>query len=143
MRMSDWSSDVCSSDLESPEPRVRLEPVGLPDDRLGRPKQQRAVRRNCAVQPFEDLAPRVGRQIKQQVAAKDDVETPRRRLVAGHVMLLKAHPAPHARQQQPFRPRLFEIGDKSSEESRVGKSVSVRVELGVRSILKKKKKTKH
>src|SRR3546814_2823402 len=27
-------------------------------------------------------------------------------------MLLKAHPAPHARQQQPFRPRLFEIGDK-------------------------------
>src|SRR3546814_12016017 len=79
MRMSDWSSDVCSSDLESPEPRVRLEPVGLPDDRLGRPKQQRAVRRNCAVQPFEDLAPRVGRQIKQQVAAKADVETPRRR----------------------------------------------------------------
>src|SRR3546814_5788530 len=28
------------------------------------------------------------------------------------VMLLKAQPAPHARQQQPFRPRLFEIGDK-------------------------------
>src|SRR3546814_2499073 len=85
MRMSDWSSDVCSSDLDLP--------------RAARP--QRAVGLHL---------------------------WPRRRAAVRNV------PA--------ARPLFVAVDPLSrSEERRVGKSVSVRVDLGGRRIINKKKKT--
>src|SRR3546814_2088202 len=53
MRISDWSSDVCSSDLQDFERRIVAGKKGLADDR-----RQRAV--DEEIIPFEDRARRRG-----------------------------------------------------------------------------------
>src|SRR3546814_5323471 len=97
VRISDWSSDVCSSDLED-------EPVGGRDavaveQRLGE------VGRGAAQRDALALA---------ELAVDDDAGDALERL--GDIL----------------------VGEFRSEERRVGTSVSVRVDLGGRRIIKKK-----
>src|SRR3546814_11854937 len=96
MRISDWSSDVCSSDL---------------------PCHCGAVRRD----------PR--RDARQRAQHLFDILDPAQAATA------LAHPSPGAVERDVVpRPRPPE----RSEERRVGQSVSVRVDLGGRRIIKKK-----
>src|SRR3546814_15145308 len=88
MRISDWSSDVCSSDL-----RVRS--------------------------AFRDHKPLKGYEVDQ--VARDVID----RAGKGEYF---CHRTGHS------------IGQERSEERREGKSVSVRVDLGGRRIIQKKKK---
>src|SRR3546814_12419157 len=102
MRISDWSSDVCSSDL-------------------ARPGARRGLRQHGPAQPGgAGLGARsadAGGAAVRQVAIHGHREgNPRRRT----------------------RPQSAEPGQRS-EERRVGKSVSVRVDLGGRRNIKKKK----
>src|SRR3546814_18601867 len=108
MRISDWSSDVCSSDLvgRPPEPIRAVAPSepqgqGSPERPHGRPRDA----------PDGDGGPARGR-------PQDDSERGR------------ARGGPHA-PGRPDRQRVVE-----------GKSVSVRVDIGGRRIIKKKKKRK-
>src|SRR3546814_4122476 len=86
MRISDWSSDVCSSDLGPEFPEREQQPVG---EVFGQPAQPRERRVDPALEREEARQPR---------------------------------------------------GDRKRVVS--GKSVSVRVDLGGRRIIKKKNKTK-
>src|SRR3546814_12596172 len=103
MRISDWSSDVCSSDLRMMQSRLLLPRCA--DPRLG-----------CAAidQPFVGL-----RGQQRQDCALLFAQIARG---VGHAAL-----------------RRGIIGDRKSVVE--GKSVSVRVDLGGRSIIKKKNKT--
>src|SRR3546814_13972588 len=96
MRISDWSSDVCSSDL-------------VADD------DQEAV----AVPPV--FRHPVGIEGEVATADLDDVQ-----------------PLGGVRVRGAFLHPLVELDAERSEERRVGKSVSVRVDLGGRRIIKKK-----
>src|SRR3546814_12818690 len=106
MRISDWSSDVCSSDLC---PDTAAGGGGLWRDRHGQWRGGIAAARQC---PAADGAGRSA-----------DAGS-RWHRTAG------SHPGP------PPEPA------GRSEERRVGKSVSVRVDLGVRRIFKKTKNQK-
>src|SRR3546814_15028261 len=111
MRISDWSSDVCSSDLELA--KVRIENRAKTDvlaDRGDRLQRARTVRHHG-----EQLGD-VG-----ELAGFDDV-VPHADLVGGHVRTVAAG---------------------RSEERRVGKECVVRVELGGRRIIKKKRENTH
>src|SRR3546814_19897083 len=87
MRISDWSSDVCSSDLARPAALVAPFEAGL---------------------EVPQLQPRVER-------------------------------TPVHQHDRPAHRPLAGVGLHRSEERRVGKSVSVRLDLGGRRIIKKKK----
>src|SRR3546814_14562322 len=111
MRISDWSSDVCSSDLFAAEPGG------------GRPFGARAI----------DRVPR------EWIAA-----LPGDLLVGVHLELLAATaPEPDAAALQAvFGHDGINGSLVRSEERRVGKSVSVRVDLGGRRLIKKNNKEK-
>src|SRR3546814_15636235 len=96
MRISDWSSDVCSSDLPNLQPKY----LGSPQSPVG---IQRKRRRGLLQHPATDLAGTLRSGISQR-----------------------------RRTRQDFRAFL----DRKSVVS--GKSVSVRVDLGGRRIIKKK-----
>src|SRR3546814_17984624 len=90
MRISDWSSDVCSSDL--------IDPVIIAFDR-----QRKAIRRREAQRRVDRIGVEaIGVLVEQRVGQETILLTVR------------------------------------SEERRVGKSVSVRVDLGGRRLIKKK-----
>src|SRR3546814_12628373 len=116
MRISDWSSDVCSSDL----PGVAICPIW----------QGRAGKASASLpEPFQ-----ASRQIGDEVGGVfyADVQTDEWPLgfpgLCGTVILRID------RQSEAF------ISDRKSVVS--GKSVSVRVDLGGRRVIKKKKKKK-
>src|SRR3546814_16586238 len=101
MRISDWSSDVCSSDLGTPPPRVRCGSAG----------------RGCRRRPSGlSHADRLSREYRWP---RPDLPARRPYGAAG---------APSG------RPDRKSVGE--------GKSVSVRVDLGGRRYLKKKKHKK-
>src|SRR3546814_17956536 len=114
MRISDWSSDVCSSDLWAPDDsaiafaRIDESPV---------PVKQR-----------HEVHPDRTEVIAQRYPAAGQANV--------HVQLGVVAPAAGA------RPQWVELGeDPRSEERRVGEEVAVRVDLGGgRSIKKKNKK---
>src|SRR3546814_14025356 len=102
MRISDWSSDVCSSDL----PGRRPMPTHL-DDRDALPIWQR------------QLAQRESRYWRDERAISTDV--------------------PEDWSQRPALLRALEITARRDRKSVVeGKSVSVRLDLGGRRLIKKK-----
>src|SRR3546814_21078924 len=104
MRISDWSSDVCSSDLRRLSPRD--------------PWFHGAGRRSHGHRHEWIGASQSSRRIQQRTPCA-------RRLLDG----------PFRQSEQREQPIL------RSEERRVGKSVSVRVDLGGRRIIKKKTNT--
>src|SRR3546814_20596679 len=105
MRISDWSSDVCSSDLPGPRRPV----VVRPSRRPGR----RWRCENAAREPGVDI-----------IAC---LRSPDRRHPGGHDDLLAWRQLHHLAR-----------GDRKSVVW--GKSVSVRVDLGGRRVIKKKKR---
>src|SRR3546814_12906677 len=114
MRISDWSSDVCSSDLADPGARRA---------------QAGTEARPCAARE-RDRQPDVASGTPGATAARG-----------------RGGPPFRARGCAPPRRRRARQGDRRgkgacrrSEERRVGKSVSVRVDLGGRRIIKKKKR---
>src|SRR3546814_18553652 len=112
LRISDWSSDVCSSDLHagllhSSRDTGTLPPIQLRGPFCGpRPRQLR--RNNKSIRAFRHNYDRALKEKRRWA------------------------PIPHRETPAPSPLR--------SEERRVGKSVSVRVDLGGRRVLKKKKK---
>src|SRR3546814_20570290 len=103
MRIRDWSSDVCSSDLRQRAVDI-LQPLRLPVE--------------AAVDPPRQCGP-----------------------VARVAQRVEFAPPPEPQRHKHRSIRLFgKLGmvDERSEERRVGKSVSVRVDLGGRRIIKKK-----
>src|SRR3546814_17671050 len=106
MRISDWSSDVCSSDLDQAVMRARHQ------------------RRDT---PLAEKA--------QQLVQLNDEE-----LLAGHRIEITIEAVNHHDRHMFLVDRLA-YEDRKSVVS--GKSVSVRVDLGGRRIIKNKKKQKH
>src|SRR3546814_12046834 len=98
MRISDWSSDVCSSDLKNRRSQLRRPRVQI----------QKLLRRSIAT-----------------------LATPS---MPGRITACRS-PASSASTRKRFWPSTLEVDRKSVVE---GKSVSVRVDLGGRRILKKK-----
>src|SRR3546814_15892262 len=98
MRISDWSSDVCSSDLHRPHPSAALG----------------ARRQGLASAAYGSIA-------SASIIAIPVVDGQQKSL----------------HQAGPFVVSI----ERRSEERREGKSVSVRVDLGGRRIIKKTKKT--
>src|SRR3546814_16367413 len=129
MRSSDWSSDVCSSDLSgrparrSPRCRRRASgvlrlPTGGRTLRTGAPHRRR---------PGGPLRHRLRRALREVLH------------VAVELVLLEHDPLAVAdRDEVALRAQVIDLPERS-EERRVGKSVSVRVDLGGRRIIKKKK----
>src|SRR3546814_19429884 len=112
MRISDWSSDVCSSDLMSRHdrtPRPAKDRTNLYDDITGKIIADLEAGRFPWVQPWGAAAASAPLAMPQNAATG-------RRYSGINVLILR------------------------SEERRVGKDVSVRVDLGGRRIIKKKKK---
>src|SRR3546814_19969741 len=121
MRISDWSSDVCSSDL-----------------RPGRPDSSRARRAgpsggsSCPAYPLPDLP-------------EAEADRPRRH---GHPAFDVRHDleafeeTPHRRhdQQETEPEQRIDNVTQDRKSVRVGKSGSVRLDLGGRPLIKKKKK---
>src|SRR3546814_18743566 len=105
MRISDWSSDVCSSDLFGDQPVDEIE-IGIVD----------AIRRHDV--------DRVAQRPQQHAAIEEEAQ--QRRPKRGEIVAMRL--------------REFERGDRKSVVS--GKSVSVRVVLGGRRILKQKTKAR-
>src|SRR3546814_11119788 len=114
MRISDWSSDVCSSDLNQ---RAQL---------LG---------------DLDDTGGKAGAAFITDVAFDGD------QIFAGHRQVFKADVAQILRSRQlhairainPNAERAAAVRQKRSEERRVGKRGSVRVDPGGGRIIKKKK----
>src|SRR3546814_11486150 len=113
LRISDWSSDVCSSDLE-PVAQQRVRRVARQGDRIGALERERRLRRRrqrlCAVAALE---------LRQRTVFGQD-----------HIGLGHAQPL-----QRPAE--RVEIGRASCRE-RVCQNVSIRVVAG--SLKKQKKK---
>src|SRR3546814_17025897 len=110
MRISDWSSDVCSSDLDSGEEKQRYNQHG---------RKYRQPTQGSGKKPADDSL------ITPRSAAKPYVEPSKETAEPVH------EPASFALIFRKVRDR------KSAVE---GKSVSVRVDLGGRRMIKKKKK---
>src|SRR3546814_13941300 len=112
MRISDWSSDVCSSDLEGFGKAIGGRLRGIAD-----------------LQPERRSVAQQRREHRQVARGGDDQYL--------------ADAAEHQRRQRIIDHRLVEHGQKLLREDRKsvvsGKSVSVRVDLGGRRIIKKKK----
>src|SRR3546814_18076108 len=115
MRISDWSSDVCSSDLQTAVDR-RLDIFGI----------HRLRPRNCARQS--------GLREGTGAAADQRTETVSRTHRA-HSSNLATWPAP-----PPPRPRHQPVADDRKRDVE-GTSVAVRVEHGGRGIITKKTKS--
>src|SRR3546814_15267524 len=130
MRISDWSSDVCSSDLILPADAfaVGLEkPPGDQRDAAGDEDHER---------PAGPAPPQVQR---------DDQRRQRRRASA---IILQRVEKRIAHDKAPIKansPAALNAGQAMGDRKSVveGKRVSVRVDLGGRSIIQKKKKKKN
>src|SRR3546814_11542322 len=109
MRISDWSSDVCSSDLGGP-----------------------AARGNDLLQPGERAA------AHEQDIGGVDLEELLLRVLASALRGHRGDRAFHDLEQRLLHALARHVDRKSVVE---GKSVSVRVDLGGRRIIKKKNKT--
>src|SRR3546814_20533608 len=130
MRISDWSSDVCSSDLAKALPhllgaefvhgqgRSQNAAAGVGDIGAFQQSLHAAVFATTTMQDDEGTIDALVAQALQQVIAGIDAE----RI---HTGLL-------------HRGEYRRAGFKRSEESRVGKEVAVRVDLGGRRNIKKK-----
>src|SRR3546814_6381377 len=68
MRISDWSSDVCSSDLEEQDEHRGEAAVPLPPGAPHRPTPQRAGRQRKESEAGTDRRGGAGRQIRQRMA---------------------------------------------------------------------------
>src|SRR3546814_11302564 len=127
MRIRDWSSDVCSSDLPPPAPLQRLGPA-------------RGRHRPAAVEDALRAGPELGLGPQRHLGAG--------RLPRGVPRLLTdgLRRWRHARLRMPparlgrWKTRPHPRSDRKSDVE--GKRVSVRVDLGGRRIHKKKKKEK-
>src|SRR3546814_13767400 len=113
MRISDWSSDVCSSDLKA-EHRLALARARFADD------AEAAARLDLKADALDGLQ-RAARSAKGDPEVVD--------IEQGHDPSAPADRAHSAGRRRPHR----------SEERRVGKECVRRVDLGGRSIIKKKK----
>src|SRR3546814_1303036 len=149
MRISDWSSDVCSSDLHRSEPHARIEHWlrHLPGDGV---RAMCSWERFCAFAREPERRTVAGDATVSVEGASYEVEP---ELAGGTVTLLwglfdqqlfvehdgKRHgPYEPSRGAVPlYRYRKYPKRDRKSVVS--GKSVSVRVDLGGRRIIKKKK----
>src|SRR3546814_12497193 len=109
MRISDWSSDVCSSDLLYP-PQFAADCFGLTTRRL------------------KDIEDENGIEIRR---------VPRGTVTSRAYTLRDIFDIAALRRAKGYAKGL------RSEERRVGKSVSVRVDFGGRSIIKKKQVKQH
>src|SRR3546814_13413058 len=114
MRISDWSSDVCSSDLTAEQLAAAQPRAAQARGAAGPVPDQRARDHRGAKDVFGEDARRIRRWRDQPVQRRDPGRS------------LPQHQARHRWQQ------------RRSEERRVGKEVSVRVDLGGRRIIKKK-----
>src|SRR3546814_11400176 len=144
MRISDWSSDVCSSDLRGiaarpagaetrPRSVARRSPIGRPIDRRPDIVVERAVERHGLDEedrgePVRGIDPeqRRRRAVPEKFADRAAILCRRLRRRLAHRKVEAESDRPLARQP-----------DRKSVVS--GKSVSVRVDLGGRRIIKKKK----
>src|SRR3546814_15824259 len=126
MRISDWSSDVCSSDLFA----VRCGHFG---DAVGHYCNALATHRSESASHVEQANVRCAQHHgRVRVYRGGDAETP------GHIRYGgEAHVDAQLRSYG--IDRIGKSGADRSEERRVGTSVSVRVDLGGRRIIKKKK----
>src|SRR3546814_12673054 len=115
MRISDWSSDVCSSDLE---PRDAAATALLRSE----PGQEDGGARDRA--PVDLCLDPASAQGSRLCDGREKPLHPRRKRALAHRL-----------------PRTL-LRTLRSEERRVGKSVSVRVDLGGRRIIKKKTRNK-
>src|SRR3546814_11156591 len=116
MRISDWSSDVCSSDL-------RIDPLRRPGRGLGRHAQDHPLRPAAQTQPRRDGEGR-GRTGRRAEAEGPPVGISTRR--GPQILTTTILELPMAG-QDPTRKSVVK-----------GKSVSVRVDIGGRRIIKKK-----
>src|SRR3546814_18416506 len=116
MRISDWSSDVCSSDLEGAEqPHVEIGGI-LPFQRQRRtePFTHIIIQEQAAFQRHRDAVAGRAAQRGRRAGCGEFIDT---------------------------GVGVFELGDRMSVVT--GKSVSVRVDLGGLLIIKKKKNIYH
>src|SRR3546814_11395943 len=131
MRISDWSSDVCSSDL-GPPLRTRSED----DARSAGARPRSPARQGAGDRRYRCRRPR----------RRGDGGDPRISRRKGRWPPRYARAPRIGAALPPLPPLCRRLADAAaagrSEERRVGKSVSVRVDLGGRRILKKKKTTK-
>src|SRR3546814_18772016 len=120
MRIIDWSSDVCSSDLDAHEPRLRSgeESARTQNGRGFDPRPLRGGSRT--------------RSLPVDAARADPQDYPVRQLCARRLGLRAAHD-----QGIPLRLRP---ASRARTSGGSGKRVSVRVEPGGRRTIKKKKK---
>src|SRR3546814_17560238 len=105
MRISDWSSDVCSSDLECINQNIPVERLILALDRDQSPRSTPCAAAHSAYWPRGSAAG------------------------CARIAGMSARSAPRSSERIIAR----------SEERRVGNSVSVRVDLGGRRLIEKKK----
>src|SRR3546814_14316186 len=124
MRMSGWSSDVCSSDLDQAFDYLFVDEAGQVG--LANVVAMGVAARNIVL---------VGDQM--QLAQPIQGTHPRESGVSGLQHLLQNHAT------VPPERGVFLSETRRSEERREGKSVSVRVDLGGRRIIKKKRKRLH
>src|SRR3546814_17200001 len=124
MRISDWSSDVCSSDLGGPNWRVPvpyLPTGGLRRFRKGKAADIKGQRPAIAVgKVFETRHRRALKALRNHLIEREQATLARARRV-----------------RESNRWRIEPRGDRKSVGE--GKSVSVRVDLGGRRLIKKKK----
>src|SRR3546814_18806235 len=122
MRISDWSSDVCSSDLIVPASRLV---VPVSETRV--PPGERGSQFSARSRPASPVPEGISETMSDasSVMPADD--------------RLRADPKRLARWCHPVRSEpTFPFGDRKSVD--VGKSVSVRVALGGRRVVKKQNK---
>src|SRR3546814_15361956 len=119
MRISDWSSDVCSSDL------IRAQ------RRIGQP----LLREHALVDFRAELAVRPLERGNAGDLAVDEALADAHALAFGE--LGEGHPVDQPRQRS-FDPAALDEADEDRKSVVEGKSVSVRVDLGGRRVIKKK-----
>src|SRR3546814_11891414 len=121
MRISDWSSDVCSSDLSVLYRRPRLESPHFGDKAARKRGRPAAVAVDMGIADFDIGQP---------------LTTPEYPAMQGESGAAKAAD-PRRDGDQFVKPRRGVIVDLDRKSVVLGKSVSVRVDLGGRSKLKK------